>query len=554
MSNNDITDTVDEIIDLTDVVSVGNAGDKTDAASVEDDVLDSLVNDFEKNIGSVSAPEANEEKEESDEPLDLAKLDNLINSYNLDFDADEKNNQGENPNASEIENQNDMDVAFVSDGQQLHNMQTKTAPDAADINDKQADFNPGPFDQNDDLDTNDIPSFEDIDLPSLEDENEEGHDDIDLLTKDIIDGTNNAKTSSGNDINDTASDDSFSAFLNEEAAKQEAKPKQVQTAAPRSKTQQIPDPRAAAPKAENHAAAAIQKNTQQMPAPDMPEISADDTSLQSDMAEDAEEINEDAFNNILNELSLEHETDEEVVPFAQEAPSNTEPIHLKGDVSFIEAQGKEKANDDIHLVQSASKVLASGEAYLEKFSGEDDSVGAKIKNLSTRVASLEQRLVGSDSKSQDNALELTYRINGLETKITELQEAVKAELITIKTESAKIDSIAEENNAQENSPELAGLTDKIQTLETRIATLDDIFSEQKMLNDELSKNLETLIQDRAAPDNSSQVQVLEEKITALEGELSQAKAKITDLEENIEKAASLAAAKVLREEIIPLLG
>lgn len=530
MSNNDITDTVDEIIDLTDVVSVGNAGEKTDSASVEDDVLDSLVNDFEKNIGSVSAPEANEDKEESDEPLDLAKLDNLINSYNLDFDADEENNQGENPNANEIENQNDMDVAFVPDGQLPHNMQTKTAPDAADINDKQADFNPGPLDQNDDLDTNDIPSIEDIDLPSLEDENEEGHDDIDLLTKDIIDGTNNAKTSSGNDINDTASDDSFSAFLNEEAAKQEAKPKQVQTAA------------------------AIQKNTQQMPAPDMQKISADDVALKSGMAEDAEEINEDAFNNILNELSLEHETDEEVVPFAREAPSNTEPIHLKGDVSFIEAQGKEKANDDIHLVQSASKVLASGEVYLEKFNGEDDSVGAKIKNLSTRVASLEQRLVGSDSKSQDNALELTYRINGLETKITELQEAVKAELITIKTESAKIDSIAEENKAQKNSPELTGLTDKIQTLETRIATLDDIFSEQKMLNDELSRNLETLIQGRAAPDNSSQVQVLEEKITALEGELSQAKAKIIDLEENIEKAASLAAAKVLREEIIPLLG
>ena len=53
---------------------------------------------------------------------------------------------------------------------------------------------------------------------------------------------------------------------------------------------------------------------------------------------------------------------------------------------------------------------------------------------------------------------------------------------------------------------------------------------------------------------SGGVQVLEEKIAFLESELAGAQAKIFDLETNIEKAASLAAAKVLREEIIPLLG
>lgn len=542
MNNNDITDTAEEIIDLTDVVSVGNAGDKSDAPSVEDDVLDSLVNDFEKNIGSVSDSEAKEEKEESDEPLDLSKLDNLINSYNINFDADEEN-QGETQNANQADTQNDMDVAFVPDGQQPHSMQANIDED---INEKQAVFNPHTSD--DDLDTNDIPSFEDIDLPSLEEES--GQDDIDLLTKDIIDGTNTAKIHSDNTINTPAPDDSFSAFLNDEVEQQEAK--QVQTAAP-----QMTAPKAGAPKTEKQAAAAKGQNTApQMAAPDTPQIPAGKRNIpsKSNVAEDAEEINDAAFNNIFNELSLEHETDEEVVPFAQEAPSNTEPIHLKGDVSFIEAQGKEKGNEEIHLVQSASKVLASDEVYLEKFSGEDDSVGAKIKNLSTRVASLEQRLVGSDSKAQDSALELTYRINGLETKITELQEAVKAELITIKTESARIDSIAEENKTQENVQAVAGLMDKIQTLESRMATLDDIYSEQKMLNDELAKNLDTLMQNSAASGNSSQVQELEAKIAALEGELGQAQAKITALEENIERAASLAAAKVLREEIIPLLG
>ena len=502
MDNNESTNAVDEIIDLTDVVSVGNAGEKS-ASSAEDDVLDSLVNDFEKNLGSVSESELAEEKEESDEPLDLAKLDNLINSYNIDFDAEDENNHDENQGSQEIGAQDGMDVAFVQDDRAP--MQPTTQPNG------QMDMH-----ENADIDEHDIPSFDDIDLPSLEEEHE---DEIDVLTKDIIDGTNAAQKSPeqaqamAKQTAQETGDNSFSALLNEEVEQQSAS----------------------------------------MSAPQMPQTSPDEKPLQSDMAEEADEINDDVFNNILNELSLDHETDEEVVPFAQEVSPEAKPIHLKGDVSFIEAQNKEKGGEEIHLVQSASKVLASGEAYLEKFNGEDDSVGAKIKNLSTKVVSLEQRLVGADSKAQDNALELTYRINGLETKLTELQEAVNAELLTIKTVSAKVDSLAEEKehegNTQENTLGVSELTGKIQAIETRVATLDDIFSEQKMLNDELSQNLDNLMQHSGNSD-ASQVQQLEEKIAMLENELGQAQAKISALEENIEKAASLAAAKVLRGALL----
>lgn len=523
MDNNEITNAVDEIIDLTDVVSVGNAGDKSSSPSAEDDVLDSLVNDFEKNLGFVSESEINEEKEESDEPLDLAKLDNLINSYNIDFDAEDENPQSGQA-AQDIDMQNGMEVAFVHDDR-VPTMQPNMQTDAHE----------NAFDEHSDIDAHDIPSFEDIDLPSLEEEHE---DEIDVLTKDIIDGTNAAEKSPEQaaeqeiDVQKKGGDKSFSAVLNDEFAQQEEDGEQA------------------------HPAQA-EKNSCQMTAPEISRTSFEEKPLKSDMAEDSNEINEDVFNNILNELSLDHETDEEVVPFAQEVSPETKPIHLKGNISFIEAQGKDKGNEDIHYVQSASKVLASDEAYLEKFNGEDDSVGAKIKNLSTKVVSLEQRLVGSDSKAQDNALELTYRINGLETKLTELQVAVNTELMTIKTANEKIDSLVEERkqqeNTQEKTPVTAELTDKIQAIETRVATLDDIFSEQKMLNDELSKSLDSLMQNSGNSD-SSHVRELEEKIAILENELVQAQAKIRSLEENIEKAASLAAAKVLREEIIPLLG
>lgn len=519
--NNNETNSVEEIIDLTDVVSVGNTGDNADAPRMEADVLDSLVSDFEKNLGAVSAPsagagEANAENEESDEPLDLGKLDSLINSYNLDFDADE-NNQGKN--GEDIDS--GMDVAFVEDVRHP-NMQANFAEENA-FNPHSPESSPeNSFDAGD-IDDKDIPSFEDIDLPSLEDEQDE---EIDLLTKDIIDGSNSGKNTDENiDSVQVGEDTPFSAMLSEELGQQE-----------KSGSKQAK-------------AASAQKNTK---TPEMLLLdSSDDETLKSDMAEEpAEEINEEVFNNILTELSLEHETDEEIVPFAKEAPSEAKTIHLKGDVSFIEAGGKDKS-EDVHLVQSASKVLASDEAYLEKFSGEDDSVGAKIKNLSTKMFSLEQRLIAADSKVQDSMLELNYRINGLETKFIEAQDVVKSEILAIKSESAG--ALAEEKG-EASSESFAALADKIDAIEKRVATLDDIFSEQKMLNDELAKNLDSLMQNAGAQNAGSDAQAYEERIALLEGQLSEAQAKIVGLEENLEKTASLAAAKVLREEIIPLLG
>ena len=184
--------------------------------------------------------------------------------------------------------------------------------------------------------------------------------------------------------------------------------------------------------------------------------------------------------------------------------------------------------------------------------------------MSTQMVSLEHRLIGSDSKWQDYGLELNYRISGLETKITELEVAIKEDFADIRSEIGAVSRPAE-SNGQQDTEALAQLTDKIRAIETKIATLDDIFSEQKMLNDELAKNLDSLMErvdfaSAASPERSEPseisggVQVLEEKIAFLESELAGAQAKIFDLETNIEKTASLAAAKVLREEIIPLLG
>ncbi len=558
MSNGIKTNSAEEIIDLTDLVSIGNgAGEADDTPKNEEDVLDSLVNDFENDKGGTSGSETAGTSDDAEEVLDLSNLDNLISSYNLDLGENSANNQDTDldTNFDAILNDIKNDVETGDPGECIGTAE----PNALQDNELELKD----FAVSEDFDTDAIPSLEDMDFPSLE----KDEDEIDLLTKDIIDGTDrepaniadNAAVQSQsagngqpknafsemledelgqNDVIDLSKEDEFSLDGLSQSSLGAGIPETPQNKPQAKKT---PDARQNA------------------------SLAADDEEFKSDMAEEAEEMDDSEFDNILNELSLEHETDEEVVPFAHEASSDTMPIHLKGDIRFLETpKNGQDHNDDINLVQSASKVLASDEAYLEKFDGEDDSVGARIKSLSTQMVSLEHRLIGSDSKWQDYGLELNYRISGLETKITELEVAIKEDFAEIRSEIGAVSRPAE-SNGQQDTEALAQLTDKIRAIETKIATLDDIFSEQKMLNDELAKNLDSLMErvdfaSAASPERSEPseisggVQVLEEKIAFLESELAGAQAKIFDLETNIEKAASLAAARVLREEIIPLLG
>lgn len=558
MSNGIKTNSAEEIIDLTDLVSIGNgAGATDDTPKNEEDVLDSLVNDFENDKGGISGNEAAGTSDDEEEVLDLSNLDNLISSYNLDIDENRENNQ-------DVDLDTNFDAILNDIKNDVENGGTEERTGMAEPNALQDnDLELKDSAVSEDFDTDGIPSLEDMDFPSLE----KDEDEIDLLTKDIIDGTDRE---SANIVDNVAAQprsadngqtkNAFSEVLEEEldqsdvidlSKEDEFSLEGLSQSSLGAETQESPQSKMQAKKVPS-----VRQNAS----------SAADEEFKSDMAEEAEEIDDSEFGDILNELSLEHETDEEVVPFAHEASSDTMPIHLKGDISFLETpKNGQEHNEDINLVQSASKVLASDEAYLEKFDGEDDSVGARIKSLSTQMVSLEHRLIGSDSKWQDYGLELNYRISGLETKITELEAAIKEDFAEIRSEIGTVSPSVESNGQQQDSEALAQLADKIRAIETKIATLDDIFSEQKMLNDELAKNLDSLMESvgsasASSPESSELseisggIQLMEEKIAFLESELAGAQAKISDLEINIEKAASLAAAKVLREEIIPLLG
>lgn len=562
MSNHSKNNPVDDIIDLTEVVSIGSGvGVAKDVPQDEDDVLDSLVHEFEGNSDKKNADE--------DNGLDLSNLDDLISSYNLNFD---ENSDQDN------ELDSDFDVLLKdiqnggSEGENAVSQPQGIAPVAEneDISGKadQDGFlrneDTEPFEEDDEIDvlTRDIingaePAADvlDLDEPLTENENKELEDVpdsfFDELDKQLAGGMQDSSEQHSGSENSAAMnlDDIFAA-ANEIPLERDAQEEDLQDVGPR-EDRQVPRTEAdnISKNLSSFGSVGEKENTSQ----NAETIS--EPPLKSDMAgEEAEDISDEAFNDILNELSLDHEVDEDVVPFAKDAAEENMPIRLNGDISFIENMEKEKPAE-VHLVQSASKVLDSDEAYLEKFEGEDESVGAKLKTLSSGLASLEHRLLGSDSKCQDMGLEINYRIGGLETRVSELEKNTKAELSYLNAALEKFSQTAADVSAEKNSVLSDGmekLQEKVLGLESRVATLDDIFSEQKMLNDELAKTLDS----QSLSANSSedgQVNALQEQVAALQKELEQAQAKISMMEENIEKMASMAAAKVLREEIIPLL-
>lgn len=768
MSSGSVDKTIDDIIDLTEVVSVGSGFDsKKNAAKSEDAVLDSLVTELEEPTPHV---------QKDDGALNLSNLNNLLNSYNLKLD---ENSVNETPEESkELDSDFDSILSDIKSGMQAEEetsadvsdgLENSFADDILSDSVPAPDLSPDPLTQDSladdmtfdaaldnslDLDNNIFDkeldglsagssSASSLDLPktdTLDFGDNAGADEIDLLTADIINGTDDKPAPQ----DDAFNMDDFSAHDGEDVFSEKAGGNMhdimpqlddeidaLQQAAPEP-AEPVPAEQPAAPQK-----TAVPEKPQKKAAP----VQSDShDGLKSDMAADeAEEISDEAFSSILNELSLEHEGDEDIVSFGQNESEKAKPIHLKGDISFIEsASAPKEASEDVHLVQSASKVLDSDEAYLEKFKGEDESVGAKLKNLTSNLKALEQKLVVSDSKWQESNLEINYRISGLETRLFALEESSKNEITNLKgnftrysqalsdlsANSKKADGQEEENKAilqkiealeaktadfeaglaeqkdnadsmqagnaavsqavselenrlsalSENAEtEFAGLKSqmqesaqteaelaeqkeistrlqesneqllqkvealeskaavleselseqkaqygaaaesnsaavqavgelesrltglqedlevrlatvktnieecahalenmsaqpqapaeedgkteqvlhKLEALESRIATLDDIFSEQKMLNDELSKSFDSQCENSSKVDG--EIQALQNQIAQLTEALTAANEKISLLETKLEKAATLAAAKVLREEIIPLL-
>lgn len=645
----------EEIIDLTEVVKVGEGlGVSSNSAYSENDVLDSLVNELEdtKDIAPLV-------EDEDDNVLDLTNLDNLISSYNIDTEhrsqKDQKESEQidmaqepaedfdsiindikldiENDNSEEANNDELIDLGAplieaepitkenVVSSQEIEknviktpenqnkSQQSEKTPldvleedDPFDIDkhfsqDKETEkessgFNTTftqaveeekglPFDLDvplsslDDEKTNDISLKDDdfnldldaikesIDMP-LGDENEDlMSDDIEALTNDIINGPQEKE-------NKNVVDEPVLDFEDELVAMENENKKQV----------------------------VMDNKEQDVVQHKMPKEKIDD---------------------VLAEISLEDDGIEQ--DFVSELKEDLDEAPVMD--SFENINDKNE-NDD--LIQSVTQVIESDKLKDTNVS-HDNTLENKVLELSTNIASLQQRFVNSDSKWQVSNLEITNRISLIESRFTEFEMIMQKEfanlkeLITQQNQQADLSnelvekiatveakcsqvendlSAAQNNLAQEisqkfdemennisqikpdqnvleqieilenklvqveqqalsqnqiNIPDefiqrIEQVEDKLVQLKSisdRLANFDDIFAEQKMLSDELAKKMDTQLE------NGSNTTILENKIQELEAQLQVSNDKIASLELNLEKAVSMAAAKVLREEIIPLL-
>ena len=222
---------------------------------------------------------------------------------------------------------------------------------------------------------------------------------------------------------------------------------------------------------------------------------------------------------------------------------------LKLDTSISSSQNNNTEELSARLSALEAKVLELDSASAEVQADNTEELSARLSALEAKVLELDS---ASAEVQADNTEELSARLSALEAKVFELDSAsaevqadnteeLSARLSALETKVLELDSASAEVQA-DNTEELLN---KIKFVEDRLAKLDDIFSEQKMLNDELAKKIDTQIEIPNVDD-------LQNKIQILENQLQVSNEKIANLEMNLEKAVSMAAAKVLREEIIPL--
>ncbi len=227
-------------------------------------------------------------------------------------------------------------------------------------------------------------------------------------------------------------------------------------------------------------------------------------------------------------------------------------LELTNRISLIESRLSE------YEVFSQKELLGIKElvdSSIRNVKNDDEEIATK--QLLTRLSVVEAKLLKLDTTistiQTDSTEEILARINTLEAKVlaldTNVVESQADNLEEIVLRLSELETKVAEQNKHISEIEIAKneeLTNKVKFVEDRLAKLDDIFAEQKMLNDELAKKMDT--------QETSNIDELQNKILLLEEQLKISNEKIANLEINLEKAVSLAAAKVLREEIIPLFA
>ncbi len=517
-----------------------------------DAVLDGMMEEFEQSQ-KVVAEELSENPSasiDSNDNLDLTQLDGLINSLDLDSDTDSP--VDDDPFSDLDDSFNDIlgEGSFSADFDAPEDISVEaSAPSDADVN----TFN-----------------LEDLDIVS---EAQGLEDELDSIAADILDERpvaaanpvpeNSGEVSAANDEMDVQSapqdfsvesTDDFLSDLPDDLFT--ASPNEVSSVSPNALSSDLPD--ALPENLSNDLAPSIDADLPDdfsedlsdifnIPEPeaDEPELKLDfkdanlaqalsyDENLSSILGEDSEPTTP-----IIPEALAEEEISEEVetidnTMFAQsvdiseenEISSSTGSNELDADFTeFLENGPTDFAKDSAHTESAVSAEVNGNQAPTSS------AVGTKNQD---RIESLEHILDGFSTETSLRLDLLQSSINKLTQQFSSLESQVPASAVSEESDQTVI---------------ITKLEKRVSSLEARMMKLEEIFAEQKMLNDQLSSVLDTGAPSAANNDH------LTTDVKTLRNDLDGVLERITSLESNMEKEVAIAAAKVLREEIIPLVS
>ncbi len=569
----------DDVFELTDVVVVGNT--KNNAENNLSNAYDSPPPSFdEKDISTQSVlndaineftPQASDE-EENTGPLDLTTLNDLFDSY--DLDDDDKDNDA-SPDSSQ-DSLLDENLDFMNNSEEESTSNNDQDLDALlndDIIDvaKDSDFDELSqfLDDVDEDTTNNLDDNPDEIFDSMFDE-DSANDDAFMQTEEEIATVEMPESDITNEEDDIKSLDELDSDLDEILAfsKLEENEEDLNFASDTEEFENLlhNEDNKSIMQAETENTASVQNEDledldfledKEMELANAPSDLEDN--LENELSDDLEleltnELPDDLDDNLSDVLDdnlldvLDDNLLDEAPTSSDDSLTNEMPFELDSDLETNFAENIETLDD---ISEDLSEDL---DEFPDELPCANDQVISEIEETSSdEISSLEieknahQEVINVDlSEQTDLTQDANTRFGELEGNLAKLVswvERIESKLSPEQQTEIKVQGL---DDNSERSDELSKIAYDVKNIDARMVKLEDILATQKILNDQLSSLVD--IKKKILTEEK------DAEINELRTQLNKADKRIELLEQNIEKEVAKATAKVLRDEIIPLLA
>ena len=240
---------------------------------------------------------------------------------------------------------------------------------------------------------------------------------------------------------------------------------------------------------------------------------------------------------------------EEKTPPAKVAPKQANPVSASP-VNDADVD----ADDDLFLgniedtnsTGTSPETSMSGNAAFERSEPEAASVNNQSSSKNNRLSKMSDEM-GADNY---NRMRIENVLDDFSNKTTSSLGVLQVSVNKIVVQVSSLEAQMSTKHADDSTAykEIAEKFEKQTTsLDDRLMQLEEVFAEQKTLNEQFSGVIEA---QSAASLEEDSLRVEFEKIRQ---ELTEAVERITSLENNMERDVTLATAKILKEEIIPFI-